>query len=112
MGPAKIVVTGPASLIRRQSPAAKQQDDDDEDVWMAPRTPMRPMAPDWMREKGLAQRDPLLQAAIDALDLEVVDESWRCRYGCRGLRMPDDGPMIHHYACAFWEREGKELVPF
>lgn len=36
---------------------------------------------------------------------------WVCRYGCAG-GMSSIGLAYHHYACPYWEREGKNDQPF
>lgn len=63
---------------------------------------------------ALHPSDPVLQAAVEELDLEVIPvapvEGWRCPHGCAGT--PLDGGWVHDWNCGYWREEGKGKSPF
>ena len=96
--------------------------DPDDDVWTGPAR-----ATVTTRQLTLDEDDDVWTGparktvTLDRLEVRTVNDGseyseraghWVCRYGCVGLKLIEDSPMIHHYACPFWEREGKALAPF
>lgn len=102
---------------RPRAPSVVVTPEDVEPVWTGPALQTPEPVQLELPEPRVPYNVGLTFADARSLDMDGMVQDRRtgwmvCKYGCIGFRRRDNAPGFHHYACEYWDREGKDKTPF